>query len=971
MSIRFVLRTCWATLLVASAWLPGRRLAAQTSTGSIRGVVADSAGTPLGSADVVALDEATGVQRTVTTNGRGFYTLSGLRPGAYRVTVRQIGHSPAARTLTLGIGQVLSLDFRLAATTVELEEVVAVAEASEAATSEVATNVTQKQIEALPTSSRNFLDLASLAPSVRVDPDRINGQNKQFAAGASPAANVNVFIDGMTLKNDLAGGGTVGQDASRGNPFPRNAVQEYRILTNGFKAEYQKSSSAIITAVTKSGTNLWSGSLFTSYQNQALVALDSIQRRDKANPAISFTEPDYSRVLGGGTIGGPLIRDKLFLFAAYEGNFQNRQGVTRLNGDPATWPAPIAGFNGQATTAPFRSHLGFAKLSYNVNPQHLLELTGNLRIERDRRSFGGIFTGSEFAFEAGENFRNNVADGGLKHTWFGKNWTNETHLSYQYYQFNPQPLNPTLVGQEYQGIGRFGGRDTRQDLTQNRVSLRNDWTYSGFQLAGSHVIKIGGNFDIVKYKLNKQINENPVFVFNSGNSFAFPIEARYGFGDPLVEGNNNQLGLYLQDDWSPTSRLTINAGIRWDLETGMFDRDFVTPQAVRDSLTAFRDQLFIDIDPERYFTDGTQRDNFYGAFQPRLGFSYAINESRTTTIFGAAGIFYDRLGFNNFIDETYRRQHPTLTFRFSEDGSVPGTIAWDPSLFSKEGLDAAIAAGQAPPQEVFLVPNDLRPPKTYQFNIGIRQAFGTVLTSVAYTGARGRNGYSYEWANVALNPATNDCCITANLPAYQNILVGNNSVRNWYDALEFRLDRSYRPAERGGWGAGIAYTLSWADAEGIDLFSFPTISTTFTSRRPITDDQRHRIVANWVVDLPYLWGIQFSGVGTYASGKPFNTVEFAPIPGGGNERTLLGFERGPDFKNLDMRLRKDFPNFGGTSLGVTADLFNVFNNDNLGCFDETAFTAGPSGPVPNPTFGNANCTIADARRFQLGFQYDF
>ena len=117
-----------------------------------------------------------------------------------------------------------------------------------------------------------------------------------------------------------------------GNPFPRNAVQEFRIITNNFKAEYQKSSSAIITAATKSGSNIWTGNIFSVYQNQGLVALDSIQRRDKANPDMTFTEPDYSRVLAGGTIGGPVIRDRLFLFAAYEGNFQNRQGVTRLLG---------------------------------------------------------------------------------------------------------------------------------------------------------------------------------------------------------------------------------------------------------------------------------------------------------------------------------------------------------------------------------------------------------------------------------------------------------------------------------------------------------------------------------------------------------------------------------------------------------------------------------------------------------------
>jgi hypothetical protein len=970
MKMSFVLNGCWVLALAISTLTPGR-LSAQTSTGSIRGTVTDSAGAPLAGAEVIALNPATGVQRDAATNSRGFYSLSGLSPASYQLTIRQIGSAPAAREVQVRVGQTLTLDVRLASAALQLEEVVVQAPAVETQTSEVATNVTEQQIEALPSSSRNFLDLAPLAPSVRVTPDRINGTGKTFASGASPAENINVFIDGQSFKNDIAGGGVIGQDASRGNPFPRNAVQEFRIITNNFKAEYQKASSAIITAATRSGGNEWQGSLFTSFQNKALVALDSFQRKDQADPAITFTEPEYSRVLAGGSIGGPLVRDRVFFFGSYEGNFQNREGVTRLSGDPASWPAPIAGFNGQATAAPFRSHLGFAKLSYNVSPEQLLELTGNLRVEKDRRSFGGSFGPVDWAFESAERFSNNVLDGGLKHTYFGRNWTNEARVSYQWYQFNPEPLNPTLIGQEYQGIGRFGGRSTRQDLTQNRFSIRDDWTYSGFQAGGSHVIKLGATVDFLKYDLLKEIDENPVFIFNNSNSFAFPIEARYGFGDSEVSGNNTQFGIYAQDDWSPTPRLTINAGIRWDVETGMYDRDFVTPPAVRDSILAATTPFFVNIDPARYFTDGDDRKNFYGAIQPRLGFSYAVNEARTTTVFGAAGIFYDRLGFNGFVDETYRRQHPTFTFRFSSDGSTPGTIAWDPSFMSRAGLDGIIASGQAPAQEVFLVPNDLKPPKSYQWNVGVRQAFGSFLGSVAYTGIRGKNGFTYEWANVALDPARNDCCITANLPAYANILVGNNSVRNWYDALELRVDRTYLAGEGGGWGAGIAYTLSWADAEGNDLFTFPQVGNDFTSRRAINDDQRHRVVANFVLDMPYLAGIQFSGLGTYASGKPFNRVNFVTIstPSGPlTERVLVGRERGDDFFNVDLRLRKDFPSFGGTRLAVTADVFNVLNTDNLGNHDDVFLR---SDGTQNPNFGNARQAVGDPRRFQLGFQYDF
>ncbi len=176
---------------------------------------------------------------------------------------------------------------------------------AEIRTTENATNVTQEQIQNLPSSSRNFLDLAQLAPGVRVTPDRINGTGKTFSSGALPADNINVFIDGQSYKNDITIGGVAAQDASRGNPFPRNAVQEFRIVTNNYKAEYQKASSAIITAATKSGGNEWTGSVFTAYQNKALVALDTFQRKDKEASPSTFQEPDYSRVLSGLSVGGP------------------------------------------------------------------------------------------------------------------------------------------------------------------------------------------------------------------------------------------------------------------------------------------------------------------------------------------------------------------------------------------------------------------------------------------------------------------------------------------------------------------------------------------------------------------------------------------------------------------------------------------------------------------------------------------
>src|SRR5439155_19097046 len=195
----------------------------QTSTGSIRGYVTDSGGAALEGARVVAVSALNGTQREVTTQARGFYAMLGLTPGEYDVTARQIGMAPQRIHVRVLIGEVYPLDFRLAASAIQVEAVTVVAASGvETRTSEVATNVTRQQVEHLPLSDRNFLDLVQLAPGTSIQGQGINDTRKTFAAGALPAENVNVFIDGASYKNDLTAGGVAGQDASRGNPFPLN-----------------------------------------------------------------------------------------------------------------------------------------------------------------------------------------------------------------------------------------------------------------------------------------------------------------------------------------------------------------------------------------------------------------------------------------------------------------------------------------------------------------------------------------------------------------------------------------------------------------------------------------------------------------------------------------------------------------------------------------------------------------------------
>src|SRR6266550_561787 len=273
-------------------------LDAQTTTGTVRGYVKDQTGASIADAEVQARNPATGLQRVTTSRTDGSYILPGLAPATYELSVRHIGSSPQQRQVVVQIGATQVVDFNLQAGAVELQAVsVTAAPAVELRTSEVAVNITPQQMQALPTPSRNFLDLAGLAPGVVATEDRVEGTSRTFRSGGLGANSSNVFVDGSSLKNDLTTGGVSGQDNSRGNPFPRSAIQEYRVISQNFKAEYQKASGAIINATTRSGTNQWTGNVLFGYQNKDLLALDTFQIKDKnANP-LTFKTPNYSRVL--------------------------------------------------------------------------------------------------------------------------------------------------------------------------------------------------------------------------------------------------------------------------------------------------------------------------------------------------------------------------------------------------------------------------------------------------------------------------------------------------------------------------------------------------------------------------------------------------------------------------------------------------------------------------------------------------
>jgi outer membrane receptor protein involved in Fe transport len=870
--------------------------------------------------------------------------------------------------------------------TLSTVEIVTSQAASVIHTSEVGDNVTREQIENLPSRDRNFLDLAKLAPGI--NQPKVDDQQKKFSAGASPADFVNVFIDGASYKNDVLQGGVAGQDASRGNPFPQNAVQEFRVITQNFKAEYQQAASAIITATTRSGGNEWEGGFFGNVigHGEYFTARDPIAVREGRD------RPDFRRVQGGLSLGGPIIRDKLFFFGTYELNSQNSPGDVILGGDadlapPGLNPEQYVG----RFTQEFRQHLGFGKLTYTPSDRHTFDFSLNIRDESDVRGFGG-----QTSFESAEDVQQQIYTGVASWRFATGPWLNEAQISGQHYKWNPKPLNEQEVGLNYLGIIRIGGRDTEQRFTQQRLSLRNDVTRSAVEWMGQHVFKAGASLDFLSYEGVKFFNGNPVFEFRQDEDYLFPFQARFGFGDPQQEADNTQFGIYVQDDWQVTDRLLLNIGVRWDVETNMFNNDFVTPQPLRDSLsTFFADSLFVTIvgrnlppnqfdtvrtvellgGLDNYFTDGREdRPAYKKAIQPRIGASYDVFGDGNTVLFGGFGVYYDRNYWNQMFDEEFRRDYKVLTIEFNDVGPTPTCsrcVQWDPKYFDRDELLALAQSGTSGLPEVFLIANDTKPPRTHHFSAGIRQVLGGNILSLSYAGSRGYNGFSFIRGTRCDSLSCN-----ALQPTYARLLISDDRVKTWYDALLLKWDRPLRSDTR--WGAGLSYT--WAfnhDRQGNFFFSLDPRYATVADfpRRRAPDSQEHSIVANGIFRLP--WNFLASTVVTLGTGftqladdqtlgtNPAFVQQYIFEP---PTRSFLGIGHVFALQNMDLRLGKNFILPNGQRAGLAIDLFNVFNSRNFACYDARIPVGG--NPADNDNFGKPNCA-APGRRLQIGLNYDF
>ena len=942
----------WFALLVICGALAAGPAGAQTTSSSIQGTVADESGV-LPGATVVAKDTQSGFTYEGVTDGEGFFAVAGLRPGTYEITVSMDQYKPQAKTVQLTVGQSVTLNFKVTPDVVYTEQVTVVGTANrlvETKTNEISTVVSEEQVRYLPQNQRNFLNFANLAPGVKVSQ---NETRKQMTAGGLDATAINVFIDGVSYKNDVLDGGVVGQDSSRGSPFPQNAVQEFQVLTQNYKAEHEKAASAVLTAQTKSGTNQWRGDAFVFYQDENLVSTDEFSERRFEQ--LGIDEPSYERFQPGISVGGPIVRDKVFIFGAYEENRQDRNAQVFLGSTPFPPSLNLQQYQGTFPQE-FREHLFFSKGTWQPKVGQIVDVSYSLRTESDVRSFGAP-SDPNVHVEAAEDVKNRVDSVLGRWNVPGGNWLNEFTATYQRANWKPQPENPDLIGREYVGVIRVGGRDTTQDFVQQRTSFRNDYTRFA-KWNGNHTMKGGLVLSFLKYDVDKLFFGNPIFRFRSDTNFAFPSEASYGFGEPDLSTDNTQFGLFVQDDWAIGSRLTLNLGLRWDYESNMLNNDYVTPADVEEwARTNFNV-------PDRYFTDGDDRPAFKQAWAPRVGVSYDLTGAGKHILFGGYGRYWDRTIYNAGLDEQFRLQYQVLTFRFSEDGSPDPngnpTLAWQPEYLSKAGLDAIVASGVGPRPEVFLIDNDTEPPVADQFNAGFRTNLAGILLTANYAGVRGNNGFTYIFGN--RNP-DGGCC--RQVPPFSNLLLSTDTKKSWFDALYLTADRPFD----GKWGMTIAYTLGQAEAIGGDLFSLDYLTPADYPRHPTADDERNRLVATGIFGLPYDFLV--SGFLTLSSGLGFTVFDASEGFAFGQFKVLNNAGR-PDhdlaYRTFDLRLEKIFRFTETQRVSAAFEAFNIFNYTNDACYEGFV----PPAPATNPNFGQPTCVVENStRRFQFGVRYTF
>jgi hypothetical protein len=914
-----------AIILLAGALLCAFAQQAITSA-TVSGRVEDPTGAVLAGSEVAAINVETNQRWDSQSDAHGLFRFLYLPAGAYQLKVASAGFAPIMRSFNLTLGQALEVPVRMSVETAsEIVEVSSLVPVVELVRTQVAETVTPEEVDRLPLNGRNYLDLALLAPSV----SRTNtGSNQRFAeTSAVPGTGISVSSQRNLSNGFVVDGLSANDDAAdlAGTFYSQEVIRELQVVSSGGIAEFGRASSGTINIITHSGSNQFHGGAYGFFRNQRLDATNAL-----ATHKDPLTQTQY-----GATLGGPILRDRTFFFSNFEQMRQHAAGIVTISpGNAAAINSRLVQVNyggarvqsGQFDTALNATNF-FVKVDHRLNASNQFSARYSLYdiSSANARTVGGLHDVSR-----GSNLENRDQTVALSNlATINNSVIHETRFQFTRSRL-AAPVND-LAGPAVNiaGVANFGTATSSPtarsldvyELVDN-VSIQK----------GAHLLKTGADFLYNRVNITFPGAVQGVYTFSSLANFRSGryVTFQQAFGASNQVQSNPNLGVFVQDEWRVHPQVTLNLGLRYDI------------------------QLL----PDPIHADGNN-------FAPRVGVAYAPGNGKTV-IRASYGISYDRIPLRATSNALQRDgvKYKLAVLAFGQPGApaFPNVLPDFPAelVTSITSINPHIESGYA-----------------QQAGLQIeRELTASMSLSVGYLYLRGEHLIMSHNVNVPTSP-------TAPNLGRPDARFGNNSQfdsmgDSYYHGMMVSLNK-----RTAAWGSfRLSYNLSKAiDTAGNFFFSTPQDSFNIRGERGLSDnDQRHRMSISGTLQVPKgedsWWrraasGFRLGYIFAYTSALPFNIqsgsdrngdTNVNDRPAGVGRNTGRGF----NFASLDLRLSRLF-NFGDRlRFELLAEGFNVLNRRNYQFPNNTFGT----GTTPRTGFGLPTAA-AEPRQVQLGMRLNF
>ena len=953
----------YLVIVCAMVTLPVVALAQEASIG---GTVTDATGGVLPGVVVRAVHEASGNSFETVTDASGVFRLP-VRIGVYRISAELAGFAPVTRTgLQVLVGQQAVVNLQM--TPAALQESVTVtgeAPLIETSSSTVGSNIDPRQMQELPVNGRNWMDLTMLAPGSRV--------NQSSEAPGDRQGYWQINVDGQQMSQLMSGG--TGQQTR----YSRDAIAEFELITNRFDATQGRSAGAVVNAVTKSGTNTPSGTVSGYFRDDKFNAPDFFQNR-----VLPYSNQQVSM-----TFGGPIRRDRIHFFTSYE--YEHEPSTI-------TYTSVFSLFNVDQLNNR-RQHMVLGRGDLQFSPKVRLAVTSQKYYQDIPFSGNGGAASHPSTSNRGRRWTTQWQGtltqvvglrsvNAVKVGYVHNNRANDPNIAWP---GGPAPFVRESRSPQVSLRGYSIGASP-QEVGQALTSVRDDYTTS-WNLHGRHDVKTGGEYMYTVGNLDWCSNCNgnidatggpipanieslfPVWndasTWNLAALSPITIRVRFSVGDYVFETPRHIAAGWIQDDWSLTSRLTLNLGLRYDVDV-------------------FGNGENIELLPWMSGERPTDKNNI----APRLGAAYRLTDR--TVIRGGYGRFFTQL--SNDPQHNANIESRTMIPEIPNDGR-PDFAAnpWNgpvPTLTAVRARACNVnpVAGCLRREITREIPTPFAQVQyADQGSIGVQQLIGTTMAFESnFVVNAGRAEERDHNVNLSYNPATGVNYPFSDIsrrpfPQWGLVLGEFMNGTSLYRALESSVTK--RMANR--WQGSATYTLGWFH----DSFSNP-VSVQFVDGKkdPVevplgfqvardlgyewtlaATDQRHRAVFNGIWDVGY--GFEVSGVYFYSSGQRFSTnvgVDRRDLGTNGQNRLRADGTIAPrnalvgePIHRTDLRFQRRFHLLGKRTIDGIFEAFNVFNHRNYGSYVTNESNARYGQP-------NVNTNIAyQPRVLQLGFRFAF